>query len=123
MNSKANHWMKRTVWSLILGMGLMLANVPDALAHKAEYRPYIVYDHYAYGGSRHFPRWLRKDREFQRWYLYGHYRVNRHLSGHRLYDIYKYERRYRLKNRRFRGKVYRGHGHRAYERDSRGHRH
>jgi len=123
MNSKTNHWMKRTAWSLIFGMGLMLANVPEASAHKVEYRPYIVYDHYAYAGSRHFPRWLRKDRDFQRWYLYSNYRMNRHMSWHRLYDIYKYERRYRLKNRRFRGRLYRDHGHRSYERDSKRHRH
>jgi len=123
MNSKANNCMKRTAWSLILGMGLMLANVPEASAHKIEYRPYVVYDHYTYARSRHFPRWLRKDRDFQRWYLYSNYRTNRHMSWHRLFDIYKYERRHRLKNRRFRGKVYRDNGHRSYERDSRRRKH
>ena len=123
MNSKTNHLMKRLAWSLIFGMGLMLLNVPDASAHKTEYRPHIVYDHYAYAGSRPFPRWLRKDREFQRWYLYSHYRMNRHTTWHRLYNVYKNERRHRLKNRRFRGKVYRDNGRRSYERDSRRHRH
>ena len=123
MNTSTSHVMKRTFFSLIFGICLLLVNVPEASAHKIEYRPYVVHDHYAYAGSRSFPRWLRKNRDFQRWYLYSNYRLNRHMSWHRLYDIYRFEKRHRLHNRKFYGKVYLDNGYRTYYRKPKHRRH
>ena len=116
MNANTSSVMNRTILSLVFGLCLFLTGAPEASAHKVDFRPYYVYDNYAYHGSRAYPGWLRRNREFQRWYTYNHYRFRRHMSWHRLYDIYRAERRFRLRKGHFYGKVYRDNGYPAYHR-------
>ncbi len=123
MNAQTSHILNRTISSLVIGTCLFLVSAADASAHKIEYRPYVVHRQYVYGQTRIFPGWLRKNREFQRWYLHSRYRLMRHMTWHRLYDIYHFEKRYRLQSRRFHGKVYRDHGYRTYYRKPKKHRH
>lgn len=113
MNANTSRIMKRTICSLVSCVCLVLLSATDASAHGIEYRPYFVQDYYVHKGTRSFPRWLRRHREFQHWYRHSHYRVTRRMSWRRLYDIYRYERRHRLHSRKFYGKVYRdaGQGH------------
>ena len=122
MSANIGHIMKRTICSLSLGIGLFLVSAADASAHEIQYRPYIAYDHHEYGRTRLLPRWLKRNREFQHWYRHSHYRLTRHMSWHTLYDVYRFERRHRLRSRTFYGKVYHHNGYRSYQRKPKRHR-
>lgn len=80
-----------------------------AEAHKVDFRPPVTYHYYYQHGSPYvFPRWLRKDRDFQRWYRRSDYRYIRGASWQRLYDMYRYEtshRRLRHRHRHYQGRV------------------
>ncbi len=117
MNANMSQIMKRTFCSLSFGICLFLLSAADASAHEVEYRPHIAYDHYVYGRTRSFPRWLRRNREFQHWYMHSRYRYMRRMTWHRIYDRYRFEQRYRWNNRKFHGKVYRDDGYRTYQKN------
>lgn len=123
MNANMSHAMKRTILALVCGTGFALLSAPDASAHEVEYRPYYVQSHYIYAGSRFYPRWLRRNREFQRWYVHNQYRFRRHLSWHRLYDIYRFERRHRRHGRKSYHKFYRRYDYRPHYVVPKKHRH
>lgn len=116
MIANMGHIMRRTICSLSLGIGLFLVSAADASAHRIEYRPYIAHDHHVYSRTRSFPGWLRRNREFQHWYRHSHYRLTRHMSWHRLYDVYRFERRHRWHGRRIYDKGYRYNSDRTYQR-------
>lgn len=122
MNANMSHFMTRMICSLIFGGGLFMLSAADASAHRIEYRPYIAHDYHVYSRTRSFPGWLRRNREFQHWYRHSHYRLTRHMSWHRLYDVYRFERRQRLRSRTFYGKVYHHNGYRTYQRKPKRHR-
>jgi hypothetical protein len=123
MNANLSHIMKRTIFSLVFGAGLVLLSAVDASAHEVEYRPYYVQHHHAYARTRIFPAWLKRNREFQRWYMHNHYRFKRHISWPRLYDMYRFERRHRRHGRRIYGKVYHSQGYRPHYPHLKNHRH
>lgn len=85
--------MKRLVWSLLLASALTLVSAPEASAHAVHYIAHV-----GYGGPyvvRHaYPRWLYHHHDFHRWYRRSPYRYDHYLSWHRLYDIYRYERKF-----------------------------
>ena len=89
--------MKRLVWSLLIVSALSLASVPEASAHGSQYgghgRHYVV----RYGHS--YPYWLHRNYDFHRWYWRSHYRDDFYMSWDRLFDIYRYERKYRRPHR------------------------
>ncbi len=114
MNANMSHIMKRTIFSLLFGAGLVLLSSADATAHEVEDRPYYVQHNYAYARARVFPGWLRSNREFQRWYMHNQYHFKRRVSWPSLYDIYRFERRHRRHGRRIYDKVYRDHDYRPY---------
>jgi hypothetical protein len=122
MNAMKCPIITRTICSLIFGAGLFLLSGADASAHRIEYRPYIAHDYHVYSRTRTFPGWLMRNREFQHWYRHSHYRLTRHMSWHRLYDVYRFERRHRLRSRTFYGKVYHHNGYRTYQRKPKRHR-
>ncbi len=123
MNANISHIMKRTILALVFGAGLILLNAANASAHEAEYRPYYVQHHYVHARTSFFPGWLRRNREFQRWYMHNQYRFTRHISWHRLHDTYRLERRQRRHGRRIYDKVYRDHAYRSYHPVPKKHRH
>ena len=84
--------MKRLVWSLLISSALLLASVPDAMAHGSQYRAYDR--HYAVRHGYDYPYWLRRNYDFHRWYRHSHYRYDLRLSWKRLYNIYRFERKY-----------------------------
>ena len=118
MNAAKSHILTHTISSLIIGICLFLIGAADASAHEIDFRPYAVQRHYAPGQSGVLPDWLRGNREFQRWHLNSRYRSTRCLSWQRLYNIYSFEKRYRLQHRKFHGKVYRDCGYRNYRKKS-----
>lgn len=67
-------------------------------SYDRDYRPYRGerrrHYHAKYKRSKHMPYWLKHDRSFRRWYKHTHFRTDRRISWHRLFDIYLYERRY-----------------------------
>ncbi len=67
MNANIGHIMKRTIYSLSLGIGLFLISAADASAHEIQYRPHIAYDYHVYGKTGLMPRWLKRNREFRHW--------------------------------------------------------
>jgi len=84
--------LKRLTYTLLLGSSLVVVLSPTASAHEP------VNAQRATGGHRHaaiplpvYPRWLRRDRAFQRWYVRSHYRHMRRLSWRRLYRLYNYD--------------------------------
>jgi len=107
--------MKRAICSLIFGACLFLASAPDASAHNTEYRPYIVHDDYVYGRTKTVPGWLKRNRDFRRWYLHSRYRFTRRMSWYRIYDLYTFERRYHRHNRKYYGNVYRDNSYRTHQ--------
>ena len=123
MNAIRNPMPTHTISLLIFGTCLLLAGAKDASAHKIDFRPYVVQHQYVYGQTRVFPVWLRRNREFQRWYLQSCYRSTRGSSWKRLYDDYRFEKRHRLRNTRFHGKDYRDRGYRACQRKPKKRRH
>lgn len=114
MQIETRKTLKRGVPLLLVGTWLSLAGIKDAGAHGNGHRSFVVHRHYAYVQPVSFPRWLRSEREFQRWYVQNHYRLRRNISWQRRYEIFYQEKSYRLKQRRFRGRVARDHGHRTY---------
>ena len=122
MNANMSHFMTRMTCSLIFGAGLFLLSAADASAHRMEYRRYIAHDHYVHGRTRSFPRWLRRNRDFRHWYLHSRYRFADRTTWHRIYDLYRLERRYHRHNRKFYGKVYHHNGYRTYHRRPKRHR-
>jgi len=105
--------MKRLVWLLVLTGALFAGGVPEASAHGSNVGSHIAYDrHYVVRHGHSYPRWLRRHDDFHRWYWRSHFRNDYYLSWNRLYDIYRYERKYR---RSYRYSDYRGrhrhHGH------------
>ena len=104
MNAKSSHIMKRTFLSLAFGICLLLVGTPDASAHWVGHRPPVV-KNYVPGRSVFFPAWLRRNRDFQHWYWHNRYRFKRHVSWIRLYDIYRFEKRFY----RFGGRYYQRH--------------
>lgn len=84
--------MKRLVWSLVITGALILASVPEASASGGQYRAYD--NHYAVRQGHNYPYRLRRNDDFRRWYGRSHYRYGFYTSWDRLFDIYRYERRY-----------------------------
>ncbi len=105
--------MKRLVWTLVIASALAWASVPEALAHGSRDRAYDRY--YVVRHGHGYPYWLRRHDEFHRWYLRSHYRHDFYVSWDRLFDIYRYERKYH--------RPYRYHDHRSHYRHRRQHRH
>lgn len=80
----------------LLAVAVLGAFAQPAAAHKVDFRPPASYHYYYQHGSPYlFPRWLRKDRDFQRWYRRSDYRYIRGANWRRLYDMYLYEKSYR----------------------------
>ncbi len=84
--------MNRLVWSLLIASALSLASVPEASAHESRYASYDRHTIVRHAG--HYPHWLRRDYDFRRWYLHSRFRYDFYLSWDRLFDIYRYERKY-----------------------------
>ncbi len=84
--------MNRLVWSLLIAGALSLVSVPEASAHGNRYASYDRHTVVRYGES--YPYWLRRNVDFGRWYLRSHYRHDLYLGWDRLFEIYRYERKY-----------------------------
>jgi hypothetical protein len=108
MNATINRPTGRLAVLLVCASALLTAMAEPASAHKIEFRPPVSH-HYYYQHGRPFvfPPWLRKDREFQHWYVHSDYRYVRGADWRLLYDLYLYDTR-RLKRgyKHFHGKVY-----------------
>lgn len=88
--------MKRLLCALALAGALCVASLPDASAHERHYRGRIAYQRHAMPQrSHHSPAWLRRNYDFQLWYGRSRFRYDFYLSWYQLFDIYRYERRYR----------------------------
>ena len=89
-----NHSKRRQlVWSCALLVGLSAFAAPQAEAHGRAYVPAPYYERYVdIDDRRYFPRWLRKDRDFRRWYKRSHFHHVRYIGWQRLYDLYLIDR-------------------------------
>lgn len=109
--------MNKIITVAILSSGLLLLDAPEAAAHE-EVRVYYPASHY--GGVRHvrhMPRWLKRDKAFRHWYKHTRLRRHRHLTWHRLFEIYRWETIERRKHRRA-DRYYRSHDvYRRHDRD------
>lgn len=120
----------------ILACGLLLLDVPEAVAHKEvrnrelppsyqrgfrddhggyhryrrhdywgkSYRDKDYWDKRHHSKQRHYkkmPKWLKRDRGFQRWYRYSEYGRDRRLSWSTLFEIYQWQRAHRRYYYRF----------------------
>jgi len=84
--------MKRLVWTLIITSALGMASVPEASAHGSHNRAYDR--HYVVRHGHSYPYWLRRNYDFHRWYVGSRFRYDFYMSWDRLFDIYRYERKY-----------------------------
>lgn len=112
--------MNKIISVALLAGGLLLLDAPQASAHN-ESRISHHQTHY-YAGLRqrhHMPYWLKRDRAFRHWYKHTRLRRQRHLTWHRLFDIYRWEtvdrRTHRRADRYFRNHKY----YRHHDRDER----
>ena len=90
--------MFRIIGSSIALVGLLLGAAPAAEAHGA--RHHSSDNHYhqrAFHRNRHMPRWLWRKRGFRQWYFHTPLRFDRRLSWSRLYDAFRWERRYNFR--------------------------
>lgn len=116
MSTLKRRMAKRLVAATLTCTVLALTFAQPAAAHKVGHRPAVTNQYYRLYDRQHgrryvFPRWLQRDRDFQRWFLRNDYRYvtgyNRGGSWEELYSLYRFERRHwRNGHRRFRGKVY-----------------
>ncbi len=84
--------MKRLVWLLLITGVLTLAAVPEASANGSQYRSYDR--HYDVRHGHGYPTWLRRNYDFHRWYWRSHHHNDFNMSWSRLFDVYRYERKY-----------------------------
>jgi hypothetical protein len=88
--------MKRTI-SSILVLGAAVTGISqNAVAHERGYELYDPPRHYSVTVYRdhHMPRWLRKKKDFRRWYKRSALKHNQSLAWRQLYEIYRWESRY-----------------------------
>lgn len=105
--------MNRLIWSLLITIALSLAAVSEASAHGSRYVSYDRHTVVRYGES--YPYWLQRNYDFRHWYLRSRYRHDFYPGWDRLFDIYRYERKYhrpyRYYDRRGRKRHREHHGH------------
>ena len=104
--------MNKIMTVAIIAGGLLLLDSPEAAAHKQVrngYQPSAHYhvDHRRFDHRRfehrrpkHMPYWLKRNREFRRWFRHSHLRRHRHIAWHRVYEIFLWERFYATNHRR-----------------------
>ena len=89
MNQIVKRLAKGIAWSVIVLTGSGIAATPDASAHGVRDSRFVVNINYTHRRAiRQFPRWLRRDYDFQHWYFHKQYRLPRRASWSRLYGIY-----------------------------------
>ncbi len=94
--------MNKTITAALIASGLLILDSPEAAAHsevRVSYQPPIVY-RLEHRRPQHMPHWLKRDRDFRKWYRHTRLRRHRHLSWHQLFDIYHWERVANRKHRR-----------------------
>jgi len=84
--------MKRLICTLLIASALGLVTMPEASAHGSRDKAYDR--HYVVRYGHKYPNWLRRNNDFHRWYIRSHYRHDFYMSWDRLFDIYRYERKY-----------------------------
>ncbi len=94
--------MNKTITVALIASGLLLTQAPEAVAHSEVHVTYPPSAYYRLEHRRpqHMPYWLKRDRGFRKWYRNTRLRHHRHLSWHRLFDIYHREREVKRKHRR-----------------------
>jgi hypothetical protein len=88
--------MKRTISSILVLGAAVTGLSQSAVAHERGYEHYDSPRHYSLAMYRdhHMPRWLRKQKDFRRWYKRSALKHNGSLAWWQLYDIYRWESRY-----------------------------
>ncbi len=113
--------MNKVLIATAIACGLLLSEAPEAAVHEESGGQYRHNDHYrsdaqrryshsrdyysrdGYRGERYnlqhkrakkMPKWLKHDRSFRRWFERTRLRRNRHLSWHRLFELYRWENSY-----------------------------
>ena len=88
--------MKRLI-STVLILGIAVTGVSQsAIAHERTYEHYDSPRHYRVVAYRdkHMPGWLRKKKDFRRWYKRSALKRNHGLAWWQLYEIYRWESRH-----------------------------
>ncbi len=99
MNSHSSRLVKRMMRVLAFGFCLAFVAVAESGAHPIGVRPGLVAVHPGYAGTRYFPGWLRRNRDFQHWYRHSRYRLRQHHDWHRLYHLYLIDRHHYRRGR------------------------
>ncbi|MGI9235735.1 MAG: hypothetical protein ACR2RD_19050 [Woeseiaceae bacterium] len=118
--------MNKIITVALIAGGLLLLDAPEAAAHndiRISYQPSAYYQ-IDVRRTHRMPYWLKRNKEFRHWYRHTRLRRQRHLTWHRLFDIYRWETVDRRKHRRAH-RIARNHDYYRYHwRDGRrGHRH
>ena len=88
--------MKRTISSILVLGAAVTGLSQSAVAHERGYEHYDPPRHYSIAVYRDYdmPRWLRKQKDFRRWYKRSALKHNPSLAWWQLYEIYRWESRY-----------------------------
>jgi hypothetical protein len=93
--------MNKYIAAALIAGGLLLLDSPEAAAHnevRIAYQP--SHHHLDLRRSQQMPGWLKRDKAFRHWYRHTRLRKHRHLTWHRLFDIYRWEANDRRAHRR-----------------------
>lgn len=87
---------------LLLAASLFLIDVTPAAAHQEINRVSVYGErhHAEHRYQRAMPRWLKRDRQFRRWYRHTPLKRFHRLNWRQLYEIYSWERAYFSQPRR-----------------------
>lgn len=94
--------------SLFLSGGLLLLAASPVNAHPSGHHDYDRGDRYYYAHEvrREMPRWLKRKKAFRQWYRHSPFKYRRAITWARIYEIYRWERRY---SRQHYSRHHRGH--------------
>ena len=89
MNQIVKRLAKGIAWSVIVLAGSGIAATPDASAHGVRDSRFVISVNHGHRRAiRQFPRWLRRDYDFQHWYFHRQYWLPRRATWSRLYGMY-----------------------------------
>ena len=112
--------MNKIITVALVAGGLLLLDTPEAAAHdESRYSYYSTHYQADLHRRQQMPRWLKRDRAFRHWYKHSRLRRHRHLSWHRVFDIYRWETFDRRTHRRADRFARKHDYYRRYDRDER----
>jgi hypothetical protein len=87
--------MNKLTVGLLLAAGFFFADVTPVAAHQGADHGRMYNHGYQFEARRHeMPVWLKRNKHFRHWYRHSPLRHYRQIRWNKLFEIYRWERRY-----------------------------